>query len=91
MAKLENTIPLSELRQNVSGAVKRVRRSKQPLVVTQRGKATAVLLSVDAYQKNEHERELLKLLAKGEMEIAADKGYDLDEVLADADDFLSKI
>ncbi len=91
MAKPENTIALSELQQNASGALKRMRRSNRPLVVTQRGKATAVLLSVRAYQKNEHERELLKLLAKGEMEIAAGKGYELEQLLAEADNFLSKI
>jgi PHD/YefM family antitoxin component YafN of YafNO toxin-antitoxin module len=58
--------------------------------VTQRGKPAAVLLSVNAYEKSEQEREILKMLALGEREIAAGTGYDLDDVLADADGFLAK-
>jgi hypothetical protein len=45
---------------------------------------------VDAYQKGEQEREILRLLALGEREIAVGKGYDLDDVLAEADALLSK-
>jgi hypothetical protein len=45
--------------------------------VTKRGKAAAVLLSMDIYEKGEQEREILHLLARGEKEIAIGKGYDL--------------
>jgi PHD/YefM family antitoxin component YafN of YafNO toxin-antitoxin module len=58
--------------------------------VTQRGRPAAVLLSVDVYQKGEHEREILRLLALGERDIAVGKGYDLDDVFAEADALLSK-
>lgn len=37
----------------------------------------------------EHERQILRLLARGEREIAAAKGHDLDEVLAEADRLLA--
>ena len=88
MATSLSTIPLSDLEQDASATLKRVRRSKRPLLVTQRGKAAAVLLSLDAYEKGEQEREILKLLARGEREIAVGKGYDLDDVLAEADALL---
>jgi hypothetical protein len=45
---------------------------------------------VDAYQKGEREREILRVLALGDREIAVGKGYDLDDVLAEADALLSK-
>jgi PHD/YefM family antitoxin component YafN of YafNO toxin-antitoxin module len=64
------------------------RLAKEPLVITQRGRAAAVLLSAEVYQQAEHERQLLRLLACGEKEIAAGKGYDLDTVLAEADALL---
>ena len=88
MAKLPNIIPVTDLRQDAAAVLKRVRRSKEPLVITQRGRAAAVLLSAEAYQQAEHERQLLRLLARGEKEIAAGKGYDLDTVLAEADALL---
>ena len=90
MAKNPTKIPISDLKQGASAALKRVRKSKAPLIVTQRGRPAAVLLSVDAYEKGEQERAILKLLALGEKEIAAGKGYDLDDVLAEADALLSK-
>ena len=82
MAKNPNKIPISDLKQDASATLKRVRKSKRPLIVTQRGRPAAVLLSVNAYQKGEQERKILKLLALGEREIAVGKGYDLDDVLA---------
>jgi prevent-host-death family protein len=90
MAKNPAKILVSDLKQDASATLKRVRKSKRPLIVTQRGKPAAVLLSVNAYEKGEQEREILKLLALGEREIAVGKGYDLDDVLAEADALLSK-
>ncbi len=90
MAKNPTKIPISDLKQNTSTTLKLVRKSKGPLIVTQHGRPAAVLLSMGAYEKGEQEREILKLLALGEREIAAGKGYDLDDVLADADALLSK-
>ena len=47
------------------------------------------MVSVEAYERAEHERQILRLLARGEREIAAAKGYDLGEVLAEADRLLA--
>ena len=89
MAKQPTIISLRALQQNASATFKRVRKSKRPLLVTQRGKPAAVLLSLNAYKQSEEERKILKLLALGEREIAAGTGVDLDDVLAEADDLLS--
>jgi prevent-host-death family protein len=89
MAKVPAIIPVSDLRQDAAGVLKSVRDSKQPLVITQRGRAAAVLLSVEAYERAEHERQLLLLLARGEKEILAGEGHDLDSVLAEADALLA--
>ena len=88
MAKLPNIIPVTDLRQDAAAVLKRVSRSKEPLIITQRGRAAAVLLSAEAYKQAEHERQLLRLLARGEKEIREGKGYDLDIVLAEADALL---
>ena len=90
MARIPATIPVTELRQDAAAAVKRARDSRQPVVITQRGRATAVLVSIETYKAAEHERDLLRLLAKGDREIGAGKGHDLDAVLADADELLGR-
>jgi hypothetical protein len=43
---------------------------------------------MEAYKHSQQELEILRLLARGEKEIEAGKGYDLDAVLAEADSLL---
>jgi prevent-host-death family protein len=90
MPKLPEVIPVTDLRQDAAAALRRVRSSKQPLIITQRGRATAVMLSIEAFEQAEHERQLLHLLARGEREIAAGRGYNLEAVLREADALLAQ-
>jgi prevent-host-death family protein len=89
MARRIESIQAAELAHDPTTVLRRVRSSKRPLVITQRGRPAAVLLSMEAYEQAEHERELLRLLAHGEKEIAEGTGYDLDAVLADANALLA--
>ena len=66
MVKMPEIVPVSDLRQDVAAVLKRLQLSREPLVITQRGRAAAVLLSVDAYEVLAQEREVLQLLARGE-------------------------
>ena len=90
MARIPNIIPITDLRQDATSIVKRVTASREPLVITQRGRAAAVMVSIEAYKDSQHELEILRLLARGEKEIEAGKGYDLDAVLAEADSLLNE-
>jgi len=90
MGKLLNIIPVSDLRQDAAKVIKRVKDSREPIVITQRGRAAAVMLSVEAFEQSEHDRELLRLLAKGEREIEAGEGHDIESVFAEADAILSE-
>jgi prevent-host-death family protein len=91
MPKLPNIIPITDLRQGVTAIIKRLIASREPLVITQRGQAAAVMVSMEAYEHSQHELELLRLLARGEREIEAGKGYDLEAVLAEADSLLKEM
>ncbi len=90
MNKLANIIPVSDLRQDAAKILKKLNKTNETLIITQRGRAAAVLIGVEAYEKSEHEKELLRLLAKGDREIELGEGYDLNTVLAEADDLLAK-
>ena len=85
MSKLPEIVPITDLRQDSSAVLARVRASRQPLIITQRGRAAAVMLSIEEYERTENERQILMLLARGEKEIAAGDGHDIDDVLAEAD------
>jgi len=90
MAKVPNIIPVTDLRQDAASVLRRVRHSKQPVVITQRRRAAAVMLSTEAYERAEHDLQLLRLLVRGDRKIAAGKGFDLDAILADADALLAE-
>lgn len=89
MGKLSNIIPVSDLRQDAARLLKQLRKTNEPLIITQRGRASAVMIGVEAYEKSEQEKELLRQLARGDKEIETGKGYDLDAVLAEADALLA--
>jgi prevent-host-death family protein len=90
MGKLMNILPVSDLRQDAAKVLKQLRDNKSPIIITQRGRAAAVMIGIEAYEKSEHDKELLRLLAKGDRETDTGEGYDLDALLADADLLLSR-
>jgi prevent-host-death family protein len=81
-------MPISDLRQNASDVVKGVSASREPVFITQRGRAVAVMVSMQAYEESRQELEIVRLLARGEKEIGAGVGYELEEVLKEADRLL---
>jgi len=89
MTRVPDIIPISDLRHDAATVLNRARHSRQPVVITQRGRAAAVMVSIDEFERAQDEREILLLLARGEKEIAAGKGFDLDSVLAEADDLIA--
>jgi len=89
MTTVPPIIPISDLRQDAAAVLKNIKNSNQPTVITQRGRAAAIMLSVESYEQILHDRELLMLLAKGEKEIEAGEGYDLAGVMSDAEALLS--
>jgi prevent-host-death family protein len=90
MASVPDIIPITDLRQDASGVVRRAADSQQPVFITQRGRATAVVVSAKVYERTQHELEILRLLARGEAEIEAGTGHALADVLAEADELLGR-
>jgi len=88
VARIPAILPVSDLRQDAADVLGRVRRSRQPVIITQRGRAAAVLMSVESYEKSERELEILKRIARGEKEVRSGKGHDLDDVMDDADELV---
>lgn len=90
MSRLPAILPVTDLRQNTNAVLDELASSDRPVIITRRGRAAAVLVSLRRYEDGEHEREILRLLARGEKEIAAGTGFALAEVLAEADALLAE-
>lgn len=89
MSTIPNIVPISDLRQDAAGIIKRATASDEPVVITQRGRASAVLQSAQAFERTQRENEILRILARGDAEIQAGVGYDADDVMAEARQMLA--
>lgn len=88
MSRIPSIIPITDLRQDAAKVLRQLKESREPTVITQRGRAAAVMLSIEEFERAENERQILMLLAKGEREIEEGIGHSLEEVLAEADKLL---
>lgn len=87
---IPNIIPVTDLRQDATSILRKANASQQPIVITQRGRAAAVLIGIEAYEQSQQEREILHLLARGEKEIKEGQGLSLASILAEADELLKE-
>ena len=89
MSTVPVIVPISDLRQDAAGVIKRVVASDEPVFVTQRGRASVVIQSTHAYERMHHENEILRILAQGDVEIAEGVGRDAGAVMAEARSILA--
>jgi prevent-host-death family protein len=89
MAKVPDRVPIGDLRRDAAAVLQRARSKDAPILITQRGRATAVLVPLEEYERNTYDHQLLLMLARGEKEIASGRGHDLDSVLAETDELLA--
>lgn len=84
--KLSSQIkPISYLKSHTAQIVTELSESRQPLVITQNGEATMVVIDIKSYEERENTLALLKVLAMGNHEIAQGKFRDAEDVFADFD------
>jgi antitoxin YefM len=70
----EDIRPLSEFRANAAALVERVRATKRPLVLTQRGHSAAVVVDVAEYEHLLEQLEMLLDLQTAQRQIEAGQG-----------------
>ena len=65
--------PVSYLKANTADILRRMAESREPLVITQNGVATAVLQDVASYEQTQETMALLKILALDNRQIEEGK------------------
>jgi prevent-host-death family protein len=69
--KLENIVPLTELERDAASLIERAHEQRSPIVITQNGRAAAVVQDVASYEQDRRAFALLQLALQGEADIAA--------------------
>ena len=71
----EDLVPLKELKANPGRVVQQVTEARRPVVVTNRGRAVAVVQSVGDYEAIEEERAFMRAVVAGLTDL--DEGREL--------------
>ena len=77
--------PISYLKSHTAQIVKDLTASREPMVITQNGEATLVVIDVKSFEERENTLALLKLLALGNREIEQGKFQNAESVFASID------
>ncbi len=70
----EDIRSLSEFRANTSSLIEQVKNTRRPLVITQHGKSSAVVMDVREYESLMDKLELLQDIQTAETQIEAGRG-----------------
>ena len=65
--------PISYLKANAAEVLTHLAERREPIVITQNGEAKAVLQDVASFEETQETLALLKILALGNQDVAADK------------------
>jgi len=71
MASSRDIEPVTTLKASPAELISRARDRRAPIVITQNGRAAAVLQDIESYERQRRAFLMLKLLAKGETDHAA--------------------
>jgi prevent-host-death family protein len=73
--------PISYLKANAAEVLRTLAESREPLLITQNGKARAVIQDVASYEETQETLALLKILALGDRELEQGKISPVEEVV----------
>lgn len=75
----EDIVPISDFKVNPGKLIKQVQEVHRPMVVTSRGRGVAVLQDLQDYEKNEEERDFMKAVVKGMVDLEEGREISLDD------------
>jgi prevent-host-death family protein len=87
---IEERIPIANVRDNIDAVIIQARKTKRPIVVTEDGGETVIIIDAAQYHKVREERELIRAILEGEDAIRAGKVVSMEEVEARLDAILAE-
>jgi len=76
----EDVVPLSDVKVNPGRVVQQVGETGRPVLLTSRGRGVAVIQSLADYEAEAEEREFLRDVVRGLMDLEEGRELDLSEV-----------
>lgn len=76
--------PITELKSRTAQLVGEVGRDRRPLTITQNGRACAVLMDVETWDRMRQSIAMLRIVARAEADFEAGRVFSTEEVFAAA-------
>ncbi len=87
----EDVVPFAEFRANASRLIRAVREDGRPKVITQHGRAAAVLVSAEWFDRVNHDEYVRNAIREGLSDLDASRSYSTEEVMADMDEVIERV
>lgn len=82
MKLTEDIKPVTQLKTRAARVLEELRENQRPVVITQNGKASAVLLDVESYEKLKSTVLMMRLLSMSDADAAAGRVHSHAEVFS---------
>lgn len=79
---VEDICPVSEFRADINSMIQKTKSTHRPIVLTQNGKTTAVVMEINDYQRLIYEKQLFEDMRVAEEQIKAGKVYTTKQMRA---------
>ena len=86
----QDLVPINEFRSNLAKWMTKVQTTQRPVIVTQRGRSAAVMVSPAMLDEVEEEKALLHVALRGLQETSSGALVEDDEVWAEIDALLRR-
>lgn len=86
----EDIKSVSHFRTNPSTVFRQVRENQRPVVVTERGKPSVVIVDVEEYERQKEKMELMEAILEGEKDFREGHGKTLKQVHTETRRWLAK-
>jgi prevent-host-death family protein len=80
----EAVMSISEVKTNAAKLIAQMQATHQPVVITQNGRATAIVQDLQTYEQTQDSLALLKIIAQGRADVAGGRVKPLRQAFADA-------
>ena len=80
---LQSIVSLSEFKAKAAQMLAEIQAAEHTIIVTQRGRASAVVQNVESYQRMQNALLMLKLMVEGEADASQGRETTQDRVFAD--------
>lgn len=77
--KLQQIAPITDLKRDAASLIEQAQEQQAPIIITQNGRATAVLQDVESFEADRRAFALLKLVVQGEDDISRGRSVSLAE------------